>query len=310
MASQMSNAVYSTVSADIASGDYIFRANGSKIKFKGFTALYTESTDEADEKEQTGIPQLEKGQKLLVKALEPKQNFTEPPAHFTEASLIKFMEEKGIGRPSTYAPTISTILSRGYVERDKKAIVPTELGIVTTDLMKEYFPDIVDVEFTANMEEELDGVESGNEDWVKLIRGFYGPFSEVLASAEKAIEKVEIKDEVSDVICEKCGRNMVIKMGRFGKFLACPGFPSCRNAKPIVVETGVSCPKCGAMILERKSKKGKKYYSCEKAPECDFILWDAPKKEPCPKCGSIQVQKYGRGASRTVCSNPECENSK
>ena len=310
MASQMSDAVYSTVNVEIKAGDYDFKASGSKMKFKGFTALYTEGSDVTEEKEQTGIPKLEAGQSLTLKSIDPEQNFTEPPAHFTEASLIKFMEEKGIGRPSTYAPTISTILARGYVERDKKALVPTELGNVTTDLMKEYFPSIVDVKFTANMEEELDNVESGKEDWVKLLSEFYEPFSKTLKTAEEAIDKIEIKDEVSDVICEKCGRNMVYKMGRYGKFLACPGFPECRNAKPIVVETGVECPKCGAMIVERKSKRGKKYYSCEKAPECDFILWDMPTKEKCPKCGSIQVKKYGRGGTRTVCSNPECENSK
>lgn len=307
MASQMNEAVYSTVSVTVGAGGYTFNASGSKIKFKGFTALYTESTDVAAEKEQTGIPHLEKGQTLQKKELCPKQNFTEPPARFTEASLIKFMEEKGIGRPSTYAPTISTILARGYVEREKKTLVPTELGNVTTDLMKEYFPQIVDVEFTANMEERLDDVESGEVDYVAILKDFYAPFEKDLKKAEEVIDKIEIKDEVSDVICEKCGRNMVYKMGRYGKFLACPGFPACRNAKPIVVETGVSCPKCGGMIVERKSKRGKKYYSCEKAPECDFILWDMPTKEKCPKCGAIKVQKYGRGGMRVVCSDPECE---
>ena len=306
MASQMKEAVYSTVSVSVAADKYTFAANGSKIKFKGFTALYTESTDEAAEKEQTGIPHLEKGQKLIKKELSPKQNFTEPPARFTEASLIKFMEEKGIGRPSTYAPTISTILARGYVEREKKALVPTELGNVTTDLMKEYFPEIVDVEFTANMEDKLDDVESGDASWVAILKEFYGPFEKDLKKAEEVIDKIKIEDEVSDVICEKCGRNMVIKMGRYGKFLACPGFPGCRNAKPIVVETGVSCPKCGGMIVERKSKRGKKYYSCEHSPKCDFVLWDMPTEEKCPECGAIRVKRFGRGGARVVCSDPEC----
>ena len=310
MASQMNEAIYSTVNVTVKADKYTLTAGGSKIKFKGFTALYTEGTDEEAEKEQTGIPHLEKGQALVKKELLPKQNFTEPPARFTEASLIKFMEEKGIGRPSTYAPTISTILARGYVEREKKTLIPTELGNVTTDLMKEYFPDIVNVEFTANMEEKLDDVESGDASWVAILKEFYGPFEKDLKKAEEVIDKIKLEDEVSDVICEKCGRNMVIKMGRYGKFLACPGFPACRNAKPIVVETGVPCPKCGGQIVERKSKRGKKYYACEHSPQCDFVLWDMPTKEKCPECGAIRVRKYGRGGARVVCSDPECKTNR
>lgn len=306
IASQMTSAVYDVVSADIDANSVTFKASGSAVKFKGYRAVYIEGSDEAEEKDSKKLIRLEEGQRLLAAAVTPDQHFTEPPARFTEASLIKTMEENGIGRPSTYTPTISTIISRGYVVRERKMIKPTELGIIVNDIMQENFEDIVDAEFTAEMEKKLDSVESGKEDWVELLHDFYTPFENTLEKAEQNIDKVKIEDEVSDEICEKCGRNMVVKLSKYGKFLACPGFPECRNTKPIMKDTGVACPKCGARIVERKSKKGKKYFSCEKAPECDFILWDEPIKAACPVCGSVMVKKYLKNGSKTLCSNPEC----
>lgn len=310
IASQMENAVYNTLSAEFDANSVTFRASANAIKFKGYRAVYVEGSDEEEEKEAKSLIKIEKGMVLKAEKLEDTQHFTEPPARYTEASLIKAMEENGIGRPSTYAPTISTILGRDYVSREKKMLKPTELGIVVTDLMTENFPDIVDIDFTANMEQRLDDIEEGKEPWVKVIDDFYKPFEVVLKKAEESIEKVKIKDEESDEICEKCGRRMVIKLGRFGKFLACPGFPECRNAKPILKDTGVACPKCGARIVVRKSQKGKKYFSCENAPKCDFLLWDEPVKTPCPKCGSIMTRKYIKKGSITQCVNPECESNK
>lgn len=304
-ASQMASAVYDTVSVEIDANGYVFTANGSDIKFPGFTKLYIEGKDTKEEDDGT-IPKLETGEKLVMTNLKESQHFTEPPARYTEASLIKAMEEDGIGRPSTYAPTITTILSRNYVSRKGKVLYPTELGIITTDIMTEYFRDIVDVEFTANMEESLDEVESGNVDWVKVVEDFYNPFEKTLENAEEAIGKIEIKDEVSDVKCEKCGRMMVYKMGRYGKFLACPGFPECRNAKPIVKESGVNCPKCGGKILVKKSKKGKTYYGCENNPKCDFMTWDMPLKDKCPKCGGLLLENKFRGRRKVYCYNPSC----
>ncbi len=314
VASQMSNAIYDTIQADIQADKYIFKASGSKIKFQGFTKVYVESTDaapEEEEEEKEGkLPMLEVGEKLDLKKLEPKQSFTQPPARYTEATLIKAMEEDGIGRPSTYAPTISTILARGYVARESKTLYPTELGIVVTDLMKNYFADIVDVEFTANMETLLDRVEEGKEEWHHIISDFYTPFNTVLKKAEDEIGKIKVADEVSDVQCEKCGRMMVYKMGRYGKFLACPGFPECRNTKNIVVELGVPCPKCGGKILIRNSKRGKVYYGCENNPACDFMTWDKPVNEKCEICGSIKVEKRTKSGIKHICSNKECENSR
>ncbi len=249
VACQMESAVYNTVNADVAAGDYLFKASGRQMKFKGFMALYVEGSDDGAEEKNEKLPPLKVGGKLNCLSLDHSQHFTQPPPRYTEATLIKTLEEKGIGRPSTYAPTITTITARGYVNREKKQFVPTELGKVVTEIMAGHFSDIVDVEFTANMEKRLDDIEGGNVDWTNLIREFYGPFAEHLKKAEKELEKVKIADEVSDVICEKCGRNMVYKMGRYGKFLACPGFPECRNAKPIVKETGALCPKCKGKIL-------------------------------------------------------------
>lgn len=306
VASQMESAVYDTISADITAGKYLFKANGSKIKFKGFMSLYVEGRDDGGEEKDIKLPKLNEGDKLKLINLSNDQHFTQPPQRYTEATLIKALEELGIGRPSTYAPTITTITARGYVAREKKQLYPTELGKVVNDIMKNYFEMIADVKFTANMEKELDEVEDGNTKWVDIIKAFYDPFVTVLKRAEDEIGKIKIADEVSDVVCEKCGRNMVYKMGRYGKFLACPGFPECRNTKAIVVDTGAACPKCGSKILEKKSARGKIYYGCEKNPECDFMSWDAPiVGERCPKCGGLLLKKRGKGIT-AVCANTKC----
>ena len=310
IASQMTNAVYSTLSAEFDANEVTFRASARTLKFAGYRAVYVDGSEENEEKDAKKLPTLEEGMKLNASEIQDEQHFTEPPARYTEASLIKTMEENGIGRPSTYAPTITTILGRDYVRREKRMLKPTELGTIVTDIMAENFSDIVDVDFTANMEQQLDDIEDGGEKWVEVIDRFYKPFAVEVEKAEKEIEKIEIKDEVSDEICEKCGRNMVIKLGRFGKFLACPGFPECRNAKPILKDTGVKCPKCGGRIVERRSQRGKKYFSCENAPNCDFLLWDEPVSTPCPKCGGVMSRKYLKKGSVTVCSNPECESNK
>ncbi|MBE7024892.1 MAG: type I DNA topoisomerase [Ruminococcaceae bacterium] len=308
MASQMADAIYNTLQTDITAGNYLFKASFAKVKFPGFESVY--KTEAENEEESTDMPSLRVGDSLTLKKLEKQQNFTEPPSRYTEGALIRAMEEKGIGRPSTYAPTISTILNRGYVVREKKLFMPTELGYVTTDLMTEHFGTLINVEFTADMEEQLDRVEEGTENWVQIMQDFYTPFAETLEKADAAIGKVSLTDEVSDVICDKCGRNMVYKMGRFGKFLACPGFPECRNAKPIVTDIGTPCPKCGGKVLERRSKKGRIFYACENSDTCQVVLWDKPTGELCPKCGSPLVSKK-RGRSTVVdCSNRECGKTK
>ncbi len=306
VASQMKPAIYETATVDIKAGNYGFRETGSKLIYKGYMTVYVEGRDDGETEKDNILPKIEKGERLDFVEFKNEQHFTQPPLRYTEATLIKAMEEKGIGRPSTYAPTITTIMARGYVGRDKKQLVPTELGTVVTDILTEHFPNIAGTEFTADMEERLDKIESGDADWVKILDDFYGPFEETLKKADTEIGKVKIADEESDVICEKCGRKMVYKMGRFGKFLACPGFPECRNAKPIVKETGVDCPKCGKKILEKKSKTGKTYYGCEDNPKCDFMIWDAPVKgEKCPECGNVLVKKKGKRAG-IFCANPEC----
>mgnify|MGYP004518920889 FL=1 len=309
MASQMSDAVLDMVSADISTGKYLVKASGSEVKFAGFMILYVEGKDEAEEKS-TKLPKLEEGQPLRLSKIDPQQHFTQPPPRYTEASLVKAMEEDGIGRPSTYAPTIATISARGYVAKDGKSIYPTELGFITTDLMKENFPDIVDVDFTAHMEDEIEDVADGTVSWKEIIRQFYGPFKKTLDEAEEKIGNVEIKDEESDVVCEKCGRKMVYKQGRFGKFLACPGFPECRNTKAIVNTIDAKCPKCGGKVIVRKSKKGVTFYTCENSPECDFISWNEPTDEKCPKCGNslMKVRAFkGRGPLSYKCFNEECD---
>ncbi len=307
VACQMKSAVYDTVSADIDANNVTFKASGNAIKFYGYRAVYIEGSDTVEPKDTKKLLKLEEGQVLKLSELLPDQHFTEPPARFTEASLIEAMKDAGIGRPSTYTPTITTIIARGYVAREKKMLKPTELGVIVNDIMQSNFENIVDAEFTADMESELDKVEEGERNWVDLLREFYTPFKETLENAEKNIDKVQIADEVSDEKCEKCGRNMVVKVSKFGKFLACPGFPECRNTKAIIKDTGVLCPKCNARIVERKSKKGKKFFTCEKAPECDFLLWDQPIKTPCPSCGGVMVKKYFKNGSMTTCSNPDCK---
>lgn len=305
VASQMTSALYDTLTVDITASKYIFKAYGSHMKFDGFMKVYVEGKDDDKEEKDVILPELKEGQEVILKKLEPKQHFTQPPPRYTEATLVKALEEKGIGRPSTYAPTITTILARNYVEKDKKHLVPTELGKVVTTLLKEHFKDIVDVEFTAHMEEKLDDIEVGKRDWVEILGEFYPSFNLTLKQAEKEVEHVELHDEESDVACEKCGRMMVIKHGRFGKFLACPGFPSCRNAKPIFEEAGVECPECKAKVVIKKTKKGKKYYGCEKNPACGFMTWDTPVKEYCPECSSFLLKKKG-SKQNLVCSNSKC----
>ena len=303
-ASQMTPAVYDTVSASINAGTHTFRASASSIKFKGYTAIYVEGTDEKEEKTKM-LPPLSEGQVLEHISDEAKQHFTQPPARFTDAALIQELEENGIGRPSTYAPTISTIVSRGYVVRSKRQLVPTELGKVTTDIMKNNFKDIVDVEFTAGMEEQLDEIEDGEVAWKKVIEEFYPPFEKNLTAAIENVAKIQIKDKESDVVCEKCGRKMVYKLSKFGEFLACPGYPECKNTKAIREGTGVECPKCGGEILVKRSRRGKVYYGCEHAPKCDFMAWYAPLKEKCPECGGLLMKRGGRNA-RVFCYNEDC----
>ncbi len=306
IASLMANAVYDTVQADITAGEYLFKASGRTVRFDGYTVLYEESKDD-EEKEGGALPPLEKDDPLILKELKGNQHFTQPPPRYTEASLIKALEEKGIGRPSTYAPTITTILAREYVERDGKALKPTVLGDVITQLMKDHFKDIVDVGFTAHMEDDLDNVEAGKMNWVDTLHQFYDGFEQTLEKAEKEMDgtRVKIPDEETDEVCELCGRKMVIKVGRFGKFLACPGYPECKNTKKLVKETGGFCPKCGARVLLKKSKKGRPYYGCENNPRCDFMTWDEPLKETCSKCGKSLFRKKGKNA-KIYCANEEC----
>lgn len=308
LASQMTPALFQVISIYIKAGNYIFRANGSRKTFSGYTAVYMESNDEAiNDDRDIDLPILEEGQLLGLKKWDPEQHFTQPPSRYTEASLVRALEEMGIGRPSTYAPTISTILSRGYVSRQGKTLVPTELGMLVNDLMMEYFPDIMDYQFTAEMEQKLDKIEEGQIEWRSLLEEFYGPFTKYLEHADKSLEKIEIQDEVSDVVCENCGRNMVVKTGRYGKFLACPGFPECKNTKPIVEEIDVICPKCekGSVVI-RRSKRGRKFYGCSRYPDCDFVSWDLPVKDKCPNCGSYMVQKGTSNNTKIVCSNKKC----
>mgnify|MGYP003936690035 FL=1 len=306
IASQMASAVYDTIAADILAGDLLFKANGSKMRFDGYLTVYTEGRDDDSKENEVSIPDLEQDEMLMPKKIEDKQHFTQPPMRYTEATLVKALEEKGIGRPSTYAPIITTILARGYVVKDKKFLVPTELGRIVNELMKNNFRDIVDIQFTAQLEQKLDDVEEGTKKWVELMKEFYEPFAKTLKEAETRIENVDIPDEVTDVICEKCGRNMVIKTGRYGKFLACPGFPECRNAKPILEEAGVNCPLCGGKVLIKKTKTRKSYLGCENYPECKFMSWDMPSGEMCPKCGNFMTKKYSGRKVTLVCSNEKC----
>ena len=278
LASQMAPAIFDTMNVNIKANEYDFKANGQVLKFKGFMTLYVEGTDKEEKEEEGMLPELEENQEVKLKKLNPKQSFTEPPPRYTEASLVKALEEKGIGRPSTYSPTITTILERRYIEKEKKQLYPTELGKVVNKLLTENFTDVINVEFTAKIEDEFDEIAEGHEKWKKMIREFYGPFEEEVEKVEKELEHVEMVDEVSDVKCEKCGRMMVYKYGRYGKFLACPGYPECKNTKPIIETIDVPCPKCGAIVQVRKTKRGRKYYICENNPKsCDYISWNKPK---------------------------------
>lgn len=309
-ACQMANAKYDNVAVEVSSAGYTFRATYSEMKFKGFTAVYEEAKDEESSELANPLPSLSEGQALTLEKLIPEQQFTQPPARFTEATLIRAMEEKGIGRPSTYAPTISTITSHDYVIKEGKYLKPTPLGRVVTGLMKEHFADIVDLKFTNQMEEELDGIENGKAQWRDVLADFYGDFSKEMDEAEKAMDGVKLKvpDVLSDEYCDVCGRQMVVKKGRFGYFLACPGFPDCTFTKPIVVEMPGKCPKCGGRILKRTSKKGYVFYACERGTDCGFITWDVPTKDFCPACGKTMFKHSGRGPLKSFCINEQCPN--
>jgi len=305
VASQMASCELNTNSIDILNGDYKFKASGSVISFDGFMKIYEYSNE--DDETSGLLPKLEEDEELKTDSLKGTQHFTQPLPRYTEASFVKLLEEKGIGRPSTYVPTISTILGRNYVIREKKNLAPTELGDIVNNIMSEYFEQIVDVDFTADMERKLDNVEDGNENWTKIVGEFFDPLKIAIEKAEKEISKVVIEDKVSDVKCEKCGRMMVIKRGRYGEFLACPGYPECKNAKPIVEELDVPCPECGKSIVVKKSKKGKKFFGCSGYPECKFVSWYEPVKEKCPECNSYMVLKYSKAKGKYIqCTNSEC----
>ena len=310
LASQMANAVYDSISVEIGAGDHSFRCSASNLKFAGYTAVYEESRDDDKEEKESPLPELTEGESVTLESFAPAQHFTQPPARYTDATLIRTMEENGIGRPSTYAPTVSTILDREYVIKEGKYLRITPLGQVVNDLMCQRFPNIVDVKFTARMEKKLDDVESGDVQWKDLIRQFYVPFHENLEQVEKDMEGVYLKvpDEVTEEKCDLCGRNMVIKSGRFGRFLACPGYPECKFTKPLVVEMPGRCPKCGGRILKKTSRNGYTYYGCDKFPTCDFMTWDVPVKDDCPVCGQTMFKKAGRGFNKPFCANPACSN--
>ena len=307
-ASQMANAVYGSLTVDVGAGAHIFRANCSELKFPGYTAVYEESRDEESDELSSKLPKLGEGERVYLERMKPEQQFTQPPARYTEATLIRAMEEKGIGRPSTYAPTISTITSHEYVVKDGKYLKPTNLGVVVTELMKERFPDIVDLKFTNHMEESLDEVESGKRRWKELLAEFYGGFSDELGDAEKALEgtRIKVPDELSDEYCDVCGRQMVVKSGRFGRFLACPGYPECSFTKPIVIEMPGKCPKCGGRLLKRTSAKGYTYYACERGADCGFMTWYVPTKDFCPACGKTLFKPSGKGQKKSFCINEGC----
>jgi DNA topoisomerase-1 len=301
MASQMSNAKYEVSSVKISAGDYRFTASASLRSFDGYMLVYTEADQEKDEKK-NAVMNLTEDTRLSFDRFDEKQHFTQPPAHFTEASLVHTLEELGIGRPSTYAPTISTLLKRHYVTKEGRNIFMTELGDAVNTIMKKSFPTIVDEQFTANMEGLLDGVEEGTVDWKSIVLNFYPDLEASVKKAEEDLEKVNIADEQTDVVCENCGRHMVIKYGPHGKFLACPGFPECRNTKPYLEKINVPCPKCNKDIVIRKTRKGRVFYGCEDYPNCDFMSWQRPVEKKCPKCGNYMVIR----GNKLVCSNQEC----
>ena len=310
MATQMANALFDTVSIDTVCEGHVFRSSHSSMRFAGFMAVYEEGRDEEAEVVGSPLPDLQVGDKAQATKIEKEQHFTQPPARYTEATLVKAMEEKGVGRPSTYAATVSTIQDRDYVVKTDKRLAPTALGEVVTQLMLERFKDIIDVEFTAHMENRLDAVEEGRQNWKVLLADFYSGFSKELADAEAALEgtRIKVPEEETDEVCEVCGKKMVIKMGRFGKFLACPGWPECTNTKPIVERMPGRCPKCGSGMLKRKSKRGYAYYACEQGQNCGFMTWDVPTADDCPKCGQTMFKKSGRGRMKPFCVNENCEN--
>lgn len=304
LASQMAPAVMDTMTVHLLNNGVEFRATGSKVKFKGFMKVYVESSDDKKKEENKLLPDLSEGMTVEAKDITPNQHFTQPPPRYTEARLVSTMEKQGIGRPSTYAPTLDTIQRRGYVSIDNKRFVPTELGGIVTDILEEFFPEIIDVDFTVKMEDDLDSIEEGKTEWVNLLDGFYDNFSKRLEVAEEEMEKIEIRDEPAGIDCDKCGHEMVYKMGRYGKFLACSNFPECRNTKPILKEIGVKCPRCKeGNVVERKSKKKRKFYGCDRYPECEFVSWDKPISRPCPKCDSLLVEKKSKKETRIQCTN-------
>lgn len=307
LASQMESARLNTISLEVGNGDYLLRASGSSVAFDGFMKLYEDKNDE--EEENTLIPDLAEGEKLKKDKILPEQHFTQPPARYTEASFIKTLEELGIGRPSTYSPTITTLLDRQYVEREKRNLLPTDLGKIVNSIMSEYFKDVVDVEFTAAMEEKLDRIEEGNDNWTDVVGGFYIPLKKDIEYAESKVSKITIEDEVTDEICEKCGKNFVIKNGRFGKFLACSGYPECTNTKPIVEKLGVPCPTCEVgEVVGRKSRKGRKFYGCSRYPDCNFVSWYEPVKDKCTVCGGLMYKKYSKKEGAYLeCSVETCK---
>ena len=310
LASQMANAVYDTVSIDTECAGHTFRSTHQSLRFAGFIAVYEEGKDEEEEVSGSPLPDLQVGEKATASDMKKEQHFTQPPARYTEATLVKAMEEKGVGRPSTYASIVSTIQDREYVAKTDKRLNPTPLGEVVTGLMMERFNDIIDVEFTANMESRLDEVEEGKRQWKEVLQDFYVGFQQEMQDAEAALDgkRLKVPDEVTEEICEICGKNMVVKIGRFGKFLACPGFPACANTKPIVEKMPGRCPKCGSTILKRKSKRGYAYYGCERGAECGFMTWDVPTAEDCPKCGNTMFKRSGRGRNKPFCITETCEN--
>ncbi|CDI49355.1 DNA topoisomerase I [Clostridium tetani 12124569] len=306
MASQMAACIMEVNSVDVKNSGYIFRATGSIVKFDGFMIIYEYLNE--DEKENINIPKLEKGELLKEKSIDGKQHFTQPPGRFSEASLVKVLEDNGIGRPSTYAPIISTLLERTYIERENRTLKSTELGVIVNNIMVEYFKPVVDAEFTAEMENKLDSIEEGNENWKNTVDEFYSPLKELIETAEKEVEKVTLEEKVTDVKCEKCGNNMVVKHGRFGDFLACPGYPECKNTKPIVHQLDVKCPKCNGEIVLKKSKKGRKFYGCSNYPKCDFVSWFEPVERKCDVCGNYMVKRYTKAKGDYIeCSNKECK---
>lgn len=307
VASQMSSSLIDTTTVDIKNGDYIFRASGSITRFDGFMKIYEYSNEE--ENENSVFPSLEENEKLQKLEISKKQHFTTPPPRYTEASFVKLLEEMGIGRPSTYVPTISTLLDRKYVQREKKNLLPTELGVIVNNIVEEYFKQIVDVDFTAEMESNLDDIEEGKDQWRDIVDKFFKPLKKSIDIAEKEVSKVTIEDKVSDVPCDKCGKMMVIKHGRYGDFLACPGYPECKNTKPIIEEIDVACPQCGGKVVIKRSKRGRKFYGCSNYPQCNFVSWYEPTNEKCDKCGSYMLKKYNKNQGEYLqCSNNDCKN--